>query len=53
MGKKETQINIRISKELKKKLEALAKKEYRSLSNYIQILLEKHIQKKGKDKERG
>jgi predicted transcriptional regulator len=43
---KDTTITIRISTELKKKLEQMASKESRSLSNYIVYLLNKAINKK-------
>jgi predicted transcriptional regulator len=38
---KETSITFRVTEELKKKLEAMAEKESRSLSNMIQFILEK------------
>lgn len=45
-GNKDTTITIRISKVLKDKLEQMAGKESRSLSNYIVYLLTKAIDKK-------
>lgn len=43
---KDTTITFRISDDLKKKLESMAKKEQRSLSNYIIYLLNKTLEKK-------
>ena len=43
---KDTTVTFRISEELKKKLETMAKKEQRSLSNYIVYLLDKFIKEK-------
>ena len=43
---KDTTITIRISKVLKDKLEQMANKESRSLSNYIIYLLTKSLEKK-------
>lgn len=43
---KDTTITIRISKALKDKLESMANKDGRSLSNYIINLLTKAIEKK-------
>jgi predicted HicB family RNase H-like nuclease len=42
---KDTTITFRISAELKKKLESMAAKEQRSISNYIIYLLDKVINK--------
>ena len=42
---KDTAITFRISDDLKKKLESMAKKESRSLSNFIITLLVKAIEK--------
>ena len=42
-------ITIRISDELKKNLEILAKAEKRSLSNLIRLILEKGVKPRGKD----
>lgn len=42
---KDTTITFRISEDLKKKLESMASKENRSLSNYIITLLVKAIEK--------
>jgi predicted DNA-binding protein len=41
--KKTERIGIRITKDLKKKLEVLAKKDSRSFSNYIELILINHI----------
>lgn len=47
---KTERIGIRITKELKKKLEVLAQKEHRSFSNYVELILIKHVEEKsGKD----
>jgi len=43
---KNTTITFRTSEELKKKLEAMATKERRTLSNLIEILLEKAVSNK-------
>jgi predicted HicB family RNase H-like nuclease len=43
---KNTTITFRTSEELKKKLEAMAAKEHRTLSNYIEYLLEKAAKEK-------
>jgi predicted HicB family RNase H-like nuclease len=43
---KETTITFRTSEELKKKLEAMATKEHRSLSNFIEYILEKAAKQK-------
>jgi predicted HicB family RNase H-like nuclease len=43
---KTTTINFRTSEELKKKLEAMAAKEHRTLSNLIEMLLEKAVKDK-------
>lgn len=37
-------LTIKISKELKNKLRDFAKKEKRSLGNYVRLILEKYIQ---------
>jgi predicted HicB family RNase H-like nuclease len=42
---KDTTVTFRISEDLKKKLEVMASKENRSLSNYIITLLAKAIEK--------
>lgn len=46
MQGKETSITFRTTEELKAKLQAMAEKEQRTLSNMIQILLEKAIKDK-------
>ena len=38
-----------INKDLKGKLETLAKRDKRSLSNYVCLLLEKHVEEELKD----
>ena len=38
-----TRINITISKELKAKLEELAKKDNRSFNNYVITVLKEHV----------
>jgi predicted transcriptional regulator len=43
---KVTTITFRTSDELKKKLEAMASKEHRTLSNLIEYLLEKAVKEK-------
>ena len=43
---KETTISFRTSEELKKKLEAMAVKEHRTLSNLIEYILEKATKEK-------
>ena len=40
---KTEQLGIRISSEMKSKLEALAEKDHRTLSNYIELILANHI----------
>ncbi len=42
-------ITLRVNEEIKKKLDMLALKENRSLNNYINTLLIKHIEEKEKD----
>jgi hypothetical protein len=37
-------IGIRITPDLKKKIEVLAQKEHRSFSNYIELILIKHVE---------
>lgn len=46
MEGKETTITFRTTEELKKKLQAMAEKEQRTLSNMIEILLKKATDKK-------
>lgn len=46
MQGEETSITFRTTEELKAKLQAMAEKEQRTLSNMIQILLEKAIKEK-------
>jgi predicted HicB family RNase H-like nuclease len=43
---KDTTITFRTSEELKKKLEVMAAKESRSLSNFIELILEKAVKEK-------
>jgi predicted HicB family RNase H-like nuclease len=43
---KDTTITFRTSEDLKKKLEVMAAKEQRSLSNFIIMLLEKFVKEK-------
>ena len=43
---KDNQIVIRVEPELKKKLQELAKKDRRTLSDYIRIQLENLVEKK-------
>jgi predicted transcriptional regulator len=43
---KNTTITFRTSEELKKKLEAMATREHRTLSNLIEYLLEKAVKEK-------
>lgn len=43
---KDTTITFRTSEELRKKLEAMAAKEHRTLSNLIEFLLEKATKEK-------
>jgi predicted transcriptional regulator len=40
-------MSFKIDKEIKKALKALADKEYRSLSNYVIMVLKKHLDEKG------
>jgi predicted transcriptional regulator len=43
---KNTTITFRTNEELKKKLETMAAKEHRTLSNLIEVLLEKAVSNK-------
>lgn len=43
---KDTTITFRTNEDLKKKLEAMAAKEHRTLSNFIEYLLEKAAKEK-------
>lgn len=43
---KDQRIQVRLSSELKAKLEALAKAEHRTISNYVEMLLQEHVEKK-------
>ena len=43
---KDTTITLRTSEDLKQKLEAMAAKDHRTLSNLIEYLLEKAIKEK-------
>jgi predicted transcriptional regulator len=40
-------MSFKIDKELKQALQKLADKEYRSLSNYVIMVLKKHLDEKG------
>ena len=40
-------ISFKVEKELKQALQALADKEYRSLSNYVTMILKKYLDDKG------
>ena len=40
-------MSFKIEKEIKQALQALADEEYRSLSNYIIMVLKKHLEEKG------
>ncbi|MBW2054884.1 MAG: hypothetical protein JRI29_04180 [Deltaproteobacteria bacterium] len=42
-------MSFKIDKELKQALQTLADKEYRSLSNYVIMVLMKHLEEKGID----
>jgi predicted HicB family RNase H-like nuclease len=44
--KKETTITFRITQVLKRKLEVMAAKEHRSLSNLVELLLDKATKEK-------
>jgi predicted transcriptional regulator len=44
--KKDTTITFRTSEDLRKKLEVMAAKEHRTLSNLIELLLEKATKEK-------
>ena len=46
MKEKETTITFRTTEELKKKLQVMADKENRTLSNMIELLLKKATEKK-------
>ena len=41
---KETPISLRLDKELRKALEQLAEKDLRTLSDYIRVVLIRHVQ---------
>ena len=43
---KDERIQVRLSSELTSKLEALAKAEHRTISNYVEMLLQEHVEKK-------
>lgn len=49
IGEDKARVVTIIDKELKDKLEVLAKRDKRSLSNYICLLLEKHVEEELKD----
>ena len=42
---KDDQIRVRISRELKEELQALADKDRRSLSNYLQLLIVNELER--------
>jgi len=42
-------MSFKVDKELKQALKKLADKEYRSLSNYVIMVLMKHLEEKGID----
>lgn len=44
-------INVRLSSEHKEVLEKMAEKESRSLSNYVKLILEKHIHEQNKNRD--
>lgn len=46
--KKDVQIGVRMTAELRDKLKALAEGDKRTLASYITILLEQHVAKKAK-----
>jgi hypothetical protein len=45
ISKNKTSVLINMDKELKKKLELLAKEDRRSLTSYINLILENHVNK--------
>jgi predicted transcriptional regulator len=45
--RKEVPISIRLDSELRKKLEELAEKDLRTLSDYIRATLIRHVEKQG------
>ena len=49
IGEDKARVGTIIDKELKDILEILAKRDKRSLSNYICLLLEKHVEEELKD----
>lgn len=46
----EIQVNIRMDKELKAKIEGIAKKEKRSVNNMINVILAEYVEKAEKRK---
>jgi predicted transcriptional regulator len=42
-------MSFKIDKQIKQALQTLADKEYRSLSNYVVMVLKKHLDEKGID----
>lgn len=44
--KRDVQIGVRITSELKKRLERLAEADQRKLADYIRIVLEKHAKQR-------
>jgi predicted DNA-binding protein len=47
---KEMPVSIRLGSELRKKLEQLAEKDLRTLSDYIRVVLIRHVEKLKGDK---
>lgn len=43
---KDERIQVRLTSALKAKLESLAKAEHRTISNYVEMLLQEHVEKK-------
>ena len=46
--KKTKTLSFKVTEELKVKIEALAKKEKRSVSNLVQMIMERNVRKPGK-----
>jgi predicted DNA-binding protein len=44
------QIGIRVSEELREKLERLAAENDRKLSDYVRVVLQAHVEQKNKEK---
>ncbi len=47
--KKDASVNVRLTSELRQKLQRLADADGRKLSNYIERLLAAHVEEKGRD----